>query len=582
MKYPSLESKYAVSRALIFGINKFRHASPLNYAVSDALAVKDVLVAKYAFSPTNIVCLTDEEATRAAVTSAYMALGGSATQQDDRLLVFYAGHGMTTSGARGPIGFLDPHDGNPKDLSTLIRWDEFTFNAELINAKHILFVMDACYSGLVFQRSVGAGSVRFLKDMMLRRARQVITAGKADEVVADSGGPRPEHSVFTGHLLDALDGRAAGEDGILTANGLMSYVYDKVSRDHHSRQTPHYGTVDGDGDFVFSAPILAKLTEDKMDDDILVTVPSVEVSGSPAQEPTLADRVKDQLSDPRSDIRLHDLAVQHSRAYLVETSPERFPVQGAQFSVDEFKARLTRYEDVVEDLKTIAICIAHWGQPQHLAVLQKMISRATDALQPESGLVVWNALRWYPAMILSYSAGIAAIAARRYDSLHSLFSASVPATRSTVERADLIWSVGEAISEIERTEVFKKLPGHDRNYTPRSEYLYKLLQPDLDDILFLGKTYETLFDEYEVLQALAHADSRMQRESAAWGPIGRFGWKYHSRMRSENPLEFMIETARKEGSAWAPIRAGLFGGSIDRFNACASEYQERIKKLGWW
>jgi hypothetical protein len=33
-------------------------------------------------------------------------------------------------------------------LSGLIRWDELTRNADLITAKHMLFVMDACYGGL--------------------------------------------------------------------------------------------------------------------------------------------------------------------------------------------------------------------------------------------------------------------------------------------------------------------------------------------------------------------------------------------------------------------------------------------------
>ena len=44
--------------------------------------------------------------------------------------------------------------------------------------------------------------MRFLQDMLLRPSRQVITAGKADERVADGGGPIPDHSVFTGHFLD--------------------------------------------------------------------------------------------------------------------------------------------------------------------------------------------------------------------------------------------------------------------------------------------------------------------------------------------------------------------------------------------
>ena len=54
---------------------------------------------------------------------------------DDRIVVFFAGHGHTVPGRRGETGFLLPVDGDPSDLSTLIRWDDLTRNADLISAK---------------------------------------------------------------------------------------------------------------------------------------------------------------------------------------------------------------------------------------------------------------------------------------------------------------------------------------------------------------------------------------------------------------------------------------------------------------
>jgi hypothetical protein len=582
MKDSTLQPRYKTSRALIIGINRFQKAPPLEYATSDASAIKDALPTQFGFSVENIIVLTDDNATRRNIMSAYMALTADGTDKDDRLLVFYAGHGITRQGTRGDVGFLVPHDGDPDDLSTLIRWDELTLNAELIKAKHILFIMDACYGGLALSRAISAGSMRFLKDMLLRPVRQVITAGKADEAVADAGGPRPKHSVFTGHLLDALEGQAAAEDGVITANGVMSYVYENVSKDIHSRQTPHFGFFDGDGDFVFKAPILDSLSrEDTVDKDVLITVPSTEIPEQAGSQMNLVDRAKEYMSDPSAGIKLHDLGVLYVRKYLVETSLEKFPVQGVQFSDDEFRKRLERYETLIRDLKLLASCIAHWGQASHITVMQKVVGRVTDNLLPENGLVVWNALRWYPIVILSYSAGIAAIAAHNYDSLLSLFASPVSEIDSRNGRGELIWSLGEAIVELERSEAFKRLPGHERNYVPRSEYLLKLLQPDLDDVLFLGRAYESLFDEYEVMMALSYADLRVQKGMHLWGPVGRFGWKYHSRLSSESPLANVIQLAKQQGSAWGPLAAGFFGGSVDRFEKVAAEFEERIKKLNW-
>lgn len=580
---PNLKPEYSGSHALIIGINKFQYASPLQYAVNDAQAIKDTLINSFGFEKACVRFLFDEKATRKNIMSAYMSYSQTGTAPDDRLIVFFAGHGITRGGSRGEVGFLLPHDGNPMDLSTLIRWDELTYNAELIRAKHILFVMDACYGGLALSRGISAGSMRFLKDMLLRHARQVLTAGKADQVVADSGGPRPSHSVFTGHFLDALNGKAATDNGIITANGVMSYVYDKVSKDVHSHQTPHFGFFDGDGDFIFKAPTLGGLTkEDKVDQDVLITIPSVEIPEAIHQD-SLVNTLKEYISDPREIIKLHDLSVRHVRKFLVETTPDKFPVQGTQFSVDEFVSRLDRYQNAVHELQQLISCLAYWGENVHQAVMQKAVSRATDQIQPESDLVVWNAMRWYPIVLLTYSAGIAAIAAKKYGNLHALFTTSTSSPESVTRRTELLCSIGKAILDIERADVFKMLPGHERNYVPRSEYLFKLLQPDLDDLFFLGKDYEKSFDQFEVVLALAYADlENIEEEEHIWGPVGRFGWKQHRRADYDNPLKMVIADAKGMGASWPLFKVGFFGGDMERFNVVASKYSEMISRLGWW
>lgn len=244
-------ASYAKSYALLIGIDNYQHTSPLSYAVSDAIAVAAILTQQLGFSEDNITVLTNEKATRSTILRAYLSLARHGTENDDRVVIFFAGHGHTVTSMRGEVGFLVPYDGEPVDLSTLIRWDELTKGADLIRAKHILFIMDACYGGLAVTRSFSPGAMRFLRDMMQRVSRQVLTAGKADEVVSDYGGPLPDHSVFTGHLLEALSGKARDNDGNLTANGVIAYVYQAVGADASSQQTPHYGYLHGDGDLIF-------------------------------------------------------------------------------------------------------------------------------------------------------------------------------------------------------------------------------------------------------------------------------------------------------------------------------------------
>ena len=205
----SYRPAYAGSRALVIGINSYQHASPLSYAVNDAEAVADLLKSSLGFPAEHVTLLLDRGATKPEIMNAFMRFTVDDVEPDERILVFFAGHGYTRSGSRGETGFLVPYEGHIDNLSTLIRWDDLTKNAELIAAKHMLFIMDACYSGLGVTRSLQPGSVRYLKDMHNRYTRLALAAGKADEEVADGGGPIPGHSIFTGHLLEALSGKVS-------------------------------------------------------------------------------------------------------------------------------------------------------------------------------------------------------------------------------------------------------------------------------------------------------------------------------------------------------------------------------------
>ena len=101
--------KYEDSWALVIGINDYRYASPLEYARNDAEAVCDLLTHRFNFPEANVILLTDEEATRDKIMVALDALESNVAD-DDRVLVFFAGHGHTQTGHRREVGFLVPAD----------------------------------------------------------------------------------------------------------------------------------------------------------------------------------------------------------------------------------------------------------------------------------------------------------------------------------------------------------------------------------------------------------------------------------------------------------------------------------------
>lgn len=246
---------YRDSWAIVIGIDDYAKWPKLQYATRDAQAVRETLIQKFGFATDHVVSLVNKEATRTGILAAFHdKLAHSGMQKGDRLFVFFAGHGATRQLSSGrDLGYIVPVDSDPNQLATdAIPMTELQNIAESLTAKHVFFVMDACYSGLGLTRGGGPGN--FLRDNAKRLGRQMLTAGGADQLVAD-GGPNG-HSVFTWAFLQGLSGKGdLNGDGIITATELAAYVAPAVAA--VSRQTPAFGSLPGSegGDFVFELPV---------------------------------------------------------------------------------------------------------------------------------------------------------------------------------------------------------------------------------------------------------------------------------------------------------------------------------------
>jgi hypothetical protein len=289
---------------------------------------------------------------------------------------------------------------------------------------------------------------------------------------------------------------------------------------------------------------------------------------------TIAEEMKELLPNPVNRIKLDDFVSMHLKKFLEATSPEHFPTRGATFQQADFLKRLERYEELTGDLRQIVILLAKWGDREHLLLLEKIFTRLAEGVQRESdGLNVWLRLNWYPLQVLMYAAGIAALAAHKYDALKIVLGTEI---LHALEDKHVALVVMVTANVSDTAEFFKHIPGQEQKYTPRSDRLFELLEPILNELLFLDKSYEEVFDEFEVYLALTFADMTTRE----WAPVGRFGWKY--RNHSDNPLDHLVSEATKKGEEWGPCQAGLFEGSSKRFIETAEKVKERNSKLNWW
>lgn len=293
--------------------------------------------------------------------------------------------------------------------------------------------------------------------------------------------------------------------------------------------------------------------------------------------------VKELLTDPGSRILLHDVVIKELKKAIELMADNNLNMMLDQsFSEAKFAERLAKYEEITKNLRHIGACIAYWGDEIHRNVLTLIHSRIIDFYNiNRNSLVVWLSLRWYPLILILYSSGIAALAARKHTNLAAIFSTNTFDPNNSQGRVPLVYAVGKALLEMNQADGFKTLPGYNQKYIPRSEYIFNLLKPELDELFFLGQDYEDYFDQFEIFLALANGHYCKLNDGRFWAPLGRFTYKAQSHERN-HPFQWILTEAETQRNNWQPIRANLFPAGIERFDEIASELKEKISQLRWY
>lgn len=250
----AVERLYTRSLAVVIGIDRYAHLPTLGGAVHDARAVAEVLAAQ----GFEVKTFIDGDATRDALTAYLGDELRDAVGPDDRVLVFFAGHGITLGDGDAATGYLAPVDADARRIvSSGISMTELQRWFSLYQAKHVLLIADACYSGLAIGSRAGGVSPDardYVFEVAQRRARIALTAGSAGEEAHEYRG----HGLFTYFLLQGLAGAAdVTRDGIITSDELAAFLKPAVTRtarqEMNASQTPQVGR-SGEGEFLFAGP----------------------------------------------------------------------------------------------------------------------------------------------------------------------------------------------------------------------------------------------------------------------------------------------------------------------------------------
>ncbi len=225
------EVKVPRGYAVIIGVSHYANLpeeAQLKFAESDARSVYQTVISREGgqIEPENVRTLFGVQATRANIAKLLEEWLPSVAREEDRVIVFFAGHGFVYEGK----GYLAPHDfALEKTLQTgyeMARLGDTLANK--VKARNKILLTDACHSAKILPGL----SAKQINDQFKNLPGTFFTLASSREAESSFEDPNlaSGSGVFAYFLVQGWKGQADvdPEDGIVTADELVQYVRSQV------------------------------------------------------------------------------------------------------------------------------------------------------------------------------------------------------------------------------------------------------------------------------------------------------------------------------------------------------------------
>ncbi len=239
--------------ALVIGIQDYGRLDDLTTPYNDARQVATLLQNRYGFSVQTLL-----DANNVEVMQAINNLN-SVINENDNLLIYYAGHGSRIQAGDYENGYWLPINADPPPTDTFWVSNEFiTRHLAVIKAKRVLVVADSCYAGLLssspghlFTGLDQSYDEKYLRYKLAKKSRLLLASG-TDQPVLDNAGDG--HSIFARAFIEVL----SHNDKVITGPELFVQVNKQVTEKAQAtgfEQQPEFKAIKGAGhevgDFFF-------------------------------------------------------------------------------------------------------------------------------------------------------------------------------------------------------------------------------------------------------------------------------------------------------------------------------------------
>lgn len=220
--------------ALIIGVG----GADIPETVTDAEAIRDILITKGAYNRNNTLFLTEEKSTKDAIIYAFdEIIKRSKETPNSTVFIYYSGHGKRFPEASGKnfdyylITF--GADNNNKE-KTMLNGNIFSEKVENIKANRILVMLDCCYAGgMKNDRLKIKGEEEIVYSN--RALQEKLKSGKGRVFISSCDDnetsvilPKSKNSLFTEVALEVLNGLFSQNREYVSVLDLIYHVLNEV------------------------------------------------------------------------------------------------------------------------------------------------------------------------------------------------------------------------------------------------------------------------------------------------------------------------------------------------------------------
>ena len=303
----ALQKAHGKSIVLSIGISDYNRRSgfePLKTCSNDAMSFRDAFLDVWQLNAdkNKVIALTSgsKDKPSKGIIIQYIKDVVSYSGPDDRIIVYYSGHGHKIKNDSGDENFyLVPQDAyDDSDPEALIDFRKILHLINKSEAKQKIIFLDACLSGpdISGKKLISAKySRKFLTEYMEKTKGSVIITSSTDNQSSYTQSPNPKLSLFTHYLTKALRGDIESlDDSVLTINSLFEYISAKVIRRANSYQKEQTPTISCKASGV---PILADFSQS------LIAPERFDLEGYPISELEFKDFEYMDVKDVLTNIR---------------------------------------------------------------------------------------------------------------------------------------------------------------------------------------------------------------------------------------------------------------------------------------